>query len=156
MSSTDSTVRIHKSKIDGEFWIREFCTIRDSNIGPSCKFYERVSIKKSIIGSGVSINAGTYIEYALIGKNVQIAPNCNIVGVTHKFSSKGVSQEDVFELITICDGAWIGAGSVILSGVTIGIGSVVGAGAIVKTDIPDRHIYVGTPLQFKLYSIVDK
>lgn len=145
------TAMFHGSTIAWGMSIREFCIIRDSMLGYGCKIYERASIKKSVIGGGSDINAGTYIENADIGENVQIAPNCTIVGVTHGFSSEGISHEDVFKRITIGDGAWIGAGATILPGVKIGVGSVVGAGAIVKMDVPDRYIYVGSPLQNKCY-----
>lgn len=40
---------------------------------------------------------------------------------------------------------WIGAGSVILPGVTIGDNSVIGAGSVVTKDIPSGVIAVGNP-----------
>lgn len=40
---------------------------------------------------------------------------------------------------------WIGAGSVILPGVTIGDGSVIGAGSVVTKDIPAGVVAVGNP-----------
>lgn len=149
----DPTARIFKSKIGEGVQIREYCTIRNSSLENGCRIYERVSIKKSLIGQSSDINAGTYIENADIGKDVQVAPNCVIVGVTHDFSMEGVSHKDDFRRIFIADGAWIGATSVILPGIKIGKGSVIGAGAVVSMDVPDRHVYVGTPLQCKLYKI---
>lgn len=43
------------------------------------------------------------------------------------------------------DDAWIGAGSIILPGVTIGEGAVVGAGAVVTKDVPPYTVVVGVP-----------
>lgn len=40
---------------------------------------------------------------------------------------------------------WIGAGAVILPGVTIGDGSVIGAGSVVTRDIPANVVAVGNP-----------
>ena len=40
---------------------------------------------------------------------------------------------------------WIGAGVVILPGVTIGENSVIGAGSIVTKDIPANVVAVGNP-----------
>ena len=40
---------------------------------------------------------------------------------------------------------WIGAGSVILPGVTIGDNSVIGAGSIVTRDIPANVVALGNP-----------
>lgn len=47
--------------------------------------------------------------------------------------------------VRICEGAWIGARSIILKGVTIGAGAVVGMGSVVTKDIPARTIAVGNP-----------
>ena len=40
---------------------------------------------------------------------------------------------------------WIGAGSVLLPGVSIGDNSVIGAGSIVTKDIPANVVAVGNP-----------
>jgi acetyltransferase-like isoleucine patch superfamily enzyme len=47
--------------------------------------------------------------------------------------------------IRICQGAWIGARSIILKGVTIGAGAVVGMGSVVTNDVPPRTIVAGNP-----------
>lgn len=47
--------------------------------------------------------------------------------------------------ILVKKGAWIGANSIILPGVTIGENSVVGAGSVITKDVPDRVIVVGNP-----------
>lgn len=47
--------------------------------------------------------------------------------------------------IRVCRGAWIGARSIILKGVTIGTGSVVGAGSVVTRDVPPWSIVGGNP-----------
>jgi galactoside O-acetyltransferase len=40
---------------------------------------------------------------------------------------------------------WIGAGAVILPGVTIGDNTVVGAGSVVTKDLPSNVVAVGNP-----------
>lgn len=40
---------------------------------------------------------------------------------------------------------WIGAGSVILPGITVGDNSVIGAGSVVTKDIPANVVAVGNP-----------
>ena len=47
--------------------------------------------------------------------------------------------------ITIGDGAWIGAGAIILPGITIGKYAVIGAGSVVTKDVPDYTIAAGNP-----------
>ena len=42
-------------------------------------------------------------------------------------------------------GAWLGAGVIVLPGVTIGRNSVVGAGAVVTRDVPPFTVAVGNP-----------
>ena len=46
------------------------------------------------------------------------------------------------------EGAWIGAHSLILKGVTIGKHSIVGAGSVVTRDIPDDEVWAGNPVRF--------
>jgi acetyltransferase-like isoleucine patch superfamily enzyme len=50
--------------------------------------------------------------------------------------------------VLIEQGAFIGAGSVILKGVTVGKNAVVAAGSIVSKDIPDHEIWGGNPAKF--------
>lgn len=47
--------------------------------------------------------------------------------------------------IAVGDYAWIGAGAIILPGVTIGEGAVVAAGAVVTKDVAPRMIVAGNP-----------
>ena len=47
--------------------------------------------------------------------------------------------------ITIEDGAWIGAASTILGGVTLGEQSIIAAGALVRTSIRKREMMAGVP-----------
>ena len=42
-------------------------------------------------------------------------------------------------------GVWIGAGAIILPGITIGENSVIGAGSVVTRDIPANVVAVGNP-----------
>lgn len=47
--------------------------------------------------------------------------------------------------IRICKGAWVGARSIILKGVTVGPGAVVAMGSVVTRDVPPRTVVGGNP-----------
>lgn len=47
--------------------------------------------------------------------------------------------------IVIQDNAWIGAGSIIMKGVTIGEGSIVAAGSVITSRVPPNTIAIGNP-----------
>jgi len=47
--------------------------------------------------------------------------------------------------IVVEDGAWIGAGAIVLEGVRIGRGAVVAAGALVRQDVPAGMVAAGMP-----------
>ncbi|VVS91972.1 DapH/DapD/GlmU-related protein [Desulfoluna spongiiphila] len=47
--------------------------------------------------------------------------------------------------ITIEDDVWIGAGAIILAGVTVGKGCVIGAGSVVTKDVPEYCVAAGNP-----------
>lgn len=50
--------------------------------------------------------------------------------------------------ILIKEGAFIGAHSIVLKGVTVGRHSVIGAGSVVTKDIPDNEVWAGNPAHF--------
>ncbi len=80
----------------------------------------------------------------VIEDNVQLAPKVSLLSEGHP-----VSAEDRHTLIPkpihIKKNAWIGAGAIILQGVTIGENSIVAAGAVVSKDVPDNTIVGGIP-----------
>jgi acetyltransferase-like isoleucine patch superfamily enzyme len=83
-----------------------------------------------------------------IGEAVLIGPGAQILAVNHDFADpelhimdQGISGEG----IVIEDGAWVGAGAIVLDGVRIGQRAVVGANAVVTHDVPPRTLVVGAP-----------
>ncbi|MDM8519999.1 DapH/DapD/GlmU-related protein [Anaerolineales bacterium HSG6] len=56
--------------------------------------------------------------------------------------------------IIINDDAWIGAGTIILPGITVGEGAVVAAGAVVSKDVPSYTVVGGVPAKpIKTFSL---
>ena len=81
-----------------------------------------------------------------IGDSVMIAPNVTIATGTHPVCPELREQVYQYNLpVHIGSRVWIGAGSIILPGVTIGDDSVIGAGSIVTRDIPSGVVAVGNP-----------
>ncbi|MBR6404394.1 MAG: sugar O-acetyltransferase [Eubacterium sp.] len=81
-----------------------------------------------------------------VGDNVMIGPNVTIATAEHPIETEprrlGLqSNKDVH----IEENVWIGAGVVVLPGVTIGKNSVIGAGSVVTKDIPENVVAVGNP-----------
>lgn len=81
-----------------------------------------------------------------VGDCVMFGPNVTIATAGHpvepKLRSVGIQYNaDVH----IGNNAWIGAGAIILPGVTIGDNAVIGAGSVVNKDIPANVVAVGNP-----------
>ena len=47
--------------------------------------------------------------------------------------------------VTLCNNVWIGAGAIVLPGVTVGENAVVGAGSVVTHDVPPDTVVAGNP-----------
>ena len=111
------------------------------------------------IGQNVGIAQGVFIEEArpylvTIEDNVNIGPG--VVIVAHDSSYHCVKSEIPILAgeVTIKRNAYIGAGAIILPGITIGEYSIVAAGAVVTKDVSPRTIVAGIPA--KVISGVDE
>lgn len=107
------------------------------------------------IGSGCHINENVFIQAAIIGNQVLIAPNVSILGNSHVTTDINLSivlqGETDYETPIIGDGAWLGRNVVIMPGVTIGKHAIIGAGAVVTKNIPDFAVAVGVPAKVIKY-----
>lgn len=79
-------------------------------------------------------------DYTMIGPNVTIATAGHPI---HPALREKICQYNI--PVRIGRNCWIGAGAVILPGVTVGDNSVIGAGSIVTRDIPPNVVAVGNP-----------
>lgn len=81
-----------------------------------------------------------------IGSRTMIGPNVTIATAGHPILPALRERALQFNIpVHIGNNVWIGAGAVILPGVTIGDNSVIGAGSIVTHDIPANVVAVGNP-----------
>lgn len=114
-------------------------------------FYEfgRISI-----GHNVFINAGcVFLDNAhiKIGENSLIGPNVTLTTATHSCDPTQRHSGVISAPITIGENVWLGAGVVVLPGVTIGNNSVIAANSVVKSDVPENALFAGAPAKFKHY-----
>ncbi|WP_207423409.1 acyltransferase [Desertivirga brevis] len=131
--------------------IGEECLIQDEVLfqvadpfapGPSITIGHR-----AFIGRRCEFNCSSRIT---VGNDCMIASYTILVDAGHG-TIKGytmTSQPVLTGEINIGDDVWIGAGCVILKGVSIGRGSVIGAGSVVNKSIPEYQIWAGTPARF--------
>ena len=112
-------------------------------IGINCNIGTLVEIRKDvIIGDGCKIQAFAFIPEGIhIGDDVFIGPH--VCFTNDKYPTATGDWEQLRTIVE--DGANIGAGAVILPGLTIGKGATVGAGAVVTKDVPPGVTAVGNP-----------
>lgn len=87
-----------------------------------------------------------------IGDDVTLAPRVHILA--HDASTKNHLNYTRIGKVKIGNRVFVGAGSIILPGVTIGDNVVVGAGSVVTRDIPDGQVVAGNPA--RIICAIDK
>lgn len=87
-----------------------------------------------------------------IGNNVMFGPSVHIFGGNHIVNRVGVAMNSIAKTkdvkdddVVIEDEAWIGGGTIILTGVTVGRGAIVGAGSVVTKNVEPYSISAGNP-----------
>lgn len=81
-----------------------------------------------------------------VGDYTMIGPNVTIATAGHPILPE--LREKIYQFnmpVHIGRNCWIGAGAIILPGITIGDNTVIGAGSVVTKDIPSNVVAVGNP-----------
>ena len=130
--------------------------INNISIGKNCSItrnssiYARNAVLK--IGDNFALNSNSIIGAdngeIYIGNDVIIAQNVILRAADHRHESIDIPircQGHVSGKISIKDGVWIGANSVITKDVIIGKESIVAAGSVVTKDVPPNVIVGGVP-----------
>lgn len=123
------------------------------SIGQDC--YIEPPLRANWAGKHVFMGNGVYANFNLtlvdddniyIGDHVMFGPNVTIATANHPINpqlrAKGFQYN---KAVRIASNVWIGAGVIIVPGVSIGENSVIGAGSIVTRDIPANVVAVGNP-----------
>ncbi len=125
----------------------QFCVIMpDAKIGENCNICSHCLIENNVvIGNNVTLKCGVYLWDGMrIEDNVCIGANVTFT------NDKYPRSKQPFNLlpITIRKGASIGAGAVVLGGVTIGEKAMIGVGSVVTHDVPAGELWYGNPARF--------
>ena len=101
------------------------------------------------LGSFIYANAGLKLvddTHIYIGDYTMLGPNVVIATAAHPIDAglrrKGLQYN---KSVRIGKNCWLGAGVIVMPGVTIGDNTVIGAGSIVTKDIPSNVVAVGNP-----------
>lgn len=115
-----------------------------ARIGSNCNVCSHCFIESDvIIGDRVTIKSGVQLWNGLrIEDDVFIGPN---VTFTNDLFPRSKQYPEVFAETIVKSAASIGAGAVILPGITIGRRAMVGAGSVVTKSVPDGAVVLGNP-----------
>jgi UDP-2-acetamido-3-amino-2,3-dideoxy-glucuronate N-acetyltransferase len=120
---------------------------KDCNIGEHC-FLETgacvgndVTIKNgNMIWEGITLEDGVFIGPGAIFSNDLYPRSPRLPQAHARYQGKGWLVPTLIQ-----HGASIGAGSVLVAGVTVGSFAMVGAGTVVTKDVPPHALVIGTP-----------
>lgn len=124
-----------------------------AEIGEGC--YIEPPLHSNWGGRHVHFGKGVYANFNLtlvddthiyVGDHTMLAPNVTLATAGHpilpELREKGYQYNSPVRIGRNC---WLGAGVIVLPGVTIGDNTVVGAGSVVTHDLPANVVAVGNP-----------
>ena len=136
-------------------WDKRTALLREmfGDIGDSC--YIEPPLHANWGGRHCHFGKGVYANFNLtlvddadiyVGDMTMFGPNVVVATAGHPILPILREKQMQYNMsVRIGRNCWIGAGSVILPGVTIGDNTVIGAGSVVTKDIPANVVAVGNP-----------
>lgn len=124
-----------------------------AEIGDGCyiepPFHSNFGGKHCHFGNNIYANFNlTLVDdtHIYVGDNTMFGPNVTVATAGHPILPELREKQYQYNFpVSIGKNCWIGAGAVIVPGVTIGDNTVIGAGSIVTKDIPSGVVAVGNP-----------
>jgi len=141
-----------------------------ATLGPGTKIWHQAQVRENaVLGRDCILGKGAYVDFGVqIGDNVKIQNRASVYhGVTLESgvfvgphviftndrlpravnADGSLKSDDDWELgrILVKEGASLGAGSIVVAGVTIGRWAMIGAGSVVTRDVPDYGLVYGNP-----------
>lgn len=133
--------------------IRNICLFRMAYHCPLNNLRIKMHRKRGItIGKHVFIGLhcdidNAYPEFIYIGDNASLAGGNMVIAHANPMEHfKNVIEAGVAPIV-VKEGAWVGAGAILLRGVTIGKNAIVSAGTVVDKDVPDYSMAKGNPMK---------
>jgi len=113
-------------------------------VGADCNLCDHTFVEGGVrVGDRVTIKSGVYLWDGLqVADDVFIGPAA-VFGNDRRPRSK--QYPSAFPVTTLEAGCSIGAGAIVLPGITIGHRAMIGAGAVVTRDVPSHALVVGNP-----------
>ena len=122
--------------------------MKDAEIGRDCIFADYVYVGRGVkIGNKVKLeNRATVYEGVTIEDNVFVGPHVTFTNDSYPRASN--PNWKIMQTL-VKKGSAIGAGTVIVCGVTIGENSMIGAGSVVTDNIPPYALDYGNPAKVR-------
>ncbi len=124
-----------------------------AEIGENC--YIEPPLHANWAGKFVHFGENVYANFGLtlvddtdifVGDGTMFGPNVVIATAGHPIDPDLREKQYQFNIpVHIGKNCWLGAGVLVMPGVTIGDNSVIGAGSVVTKDIPSNVVAVGNP-----------
>lgn len=132
---------------------RELLQKMFGKIGPNCyiepPFHANFGGKHCYFGDHIYANFNLTVvddTYIHVGDHTMFGPNVTLATSGHpilpELRQAGYQHNQAIHIGKNC---WLGAGVVVLPGITIGDNTVVGAGSVVTKDLPANVVAVGDP-----------
>lgn len=123
-----------------KYWHKELSNIGDAKIGDESIIHSHVWIGDGVyLGKRCRVQSFAFIPTGvIIGDNVFIGPHVCFTNDKNPPSTHWLST-------LVQDGVSIGAGAIILPGITLGENCKIGAGAVVTKNVPPNETWVGNP-----------
>ncbi|MBL4645884.1 MAG: sugar O-acetyltransferase [Rhizobiales bacterium] len=118
------------------------------------EFGTHIHLGNCFINTGATFldcNTITIGDFTAIGPNVQFLTPSHPIDPYKRIPKELIdgipdfSKSTFAKPIKVGDRCWIGAGTIIMPGVTIGDGTTIGAGSVVTRSLPDHVVAMGSP-----------
>jgi acetyltransferase-like isoleucine patch superfamily enzyme len=132
--------------IDAKVLLADLCTVRENvTIGRGTIVGRGVTVENvCTIGRYCKLESECYITaYSELEDRVFVAPG--VVTSNDNYVGRTAERFKHFKGVRVKKGGRIGAGAVVLPGITIGEDGLVAAGSVVTRDVPPRTIVLGAP-----------